>query len=106
MDPRPFATALKRLSRRHDTIAVQIFDPIEEKLPAIGMVDFIDPESGELLTLDTSSPVFTRYYKNQFKAYQEQVSSELKKSRVDLVEVQNGEDFVQPLANYFKRRKG
>lgn len=106
MDPTPFATSLKRLSRRHETIAVQIFDPIEEKLPPIGMVDFIDPESGEILTVDTSSPIFKRHYTRQFKEYQEQVSTELRKSRVDLIEVHNGEDFVQPLANYFKRRKG
>ena len=106
MDPSPFATSLKRLSRRHETIAVQIFDPIEEKIPAIGMVDFIDPESGELITLDTSSPIFKRQYMSQFKDYQEQVANELRKSRVDLIEVHNGDDFVQPLANYFKRRKG
>ena len=106
MDPAPFATALKRLSRRHDTIAVQITDPVEQKLPSIGMVDFIDPETGHVLTVDTSSPIFKRHYSQGFQAYRDQVGAELKKSRVDLVEVYNGEDFVQPLANYFKRRKG
>lgn len=106
MDPSPFATSLKRLSRRHETIAVQIFDPIEQKIPSLGLVDFIDPESGKLLTVDTASPIFKRYYTQEFKQYNEQVSAELKKSRVDLIEVHNGQDFVQPLANYFRRRKG
>ncbi len=106
MDPSPFATSLKRLSRRHETIAVQIFDPIEENIPSIGMVDFIDPESGDLLTVDTSSPVFKRYYRQEVLNYQQNISVELRKSKVDLIEVRNGEDFVQPLANYFKRRKG
>ncbi|MEM7646146.1 MAG: VWA domain-containing protein, partial [Pseudomonadota bacterium] len=106
MDPSPFATSLKRLSRRHETIAVQIMDPIEENIPSIGMIDFIDPETGELLTMDTSSPIFRRYYTKEINEYREAVSSELKKSRVDLVEITNGEDFVQPLANYFKKRKG
>ena len=105
MDPSPFATALKRLSRRHETIAVQITDPLESNLPALGLIDFIDPETGELVTLDTSSPMFKRYYNREFNRYRSQVSEELKKSRVDLVEVFNGEDFVQPLANYFKKRK-
>jgi uncharacterized protein (DUF58 family) len=106
MDPRPFATALKRLARRHETIAVQISDPIEEQLPSLGLVDFIDPESGEVLTVDTASPIFKRHYRQGFRAYNDKVGSELKKSRVDLIEVRNGEDFVQPLANYFKKRKG
>ncbi len=106
MDPSPFATSLKRLSRRHETIAVQIFDPIEEKIPALGMVDFIDPESGDLLTVDTSSPLFKRHYGQQVKEYQENISVELRKSRVDLIEIRNGDDFIQPLANYFRKRKG
>ena len=106
MDPSPFATALKRLSRRHETIAVQITDPIEEQFPSIGMVDFYDPESGQIVTLDTSSPMFKRHYRAQFHQYREQIAGELKKSRVDLIEVTNGEDFIQPLANYFKKRKG
>lgn len=106
MDPNPFATSLKRLARRHETIAVQIADPIEENLPSLGLMDFLDPESGEMMTVDTASPVFRRHYKRYFQNYKDQVSQELKKSRVDLISVQNGEDFVQPLANYFKRRGG
>lgn len=106
MDPAPFATSLKRLSRRHDTIAVQIMDPIEEKIPSMGLLDFIDPESGELMTVDTSSILFKRHYTREVKQYQEKVAAELRKSRVDLIELRNGDDFVQPLANYFKRRKG
>lgn len=106
MDPAPFATSLKRLSRRHDTIAVRVSDPIEEKFPSLGLIDFIDPESGEILTLDTSSPLFRRQFSREFSSSQDQISNELKKSRVDLVEITNGEDFVQPLATYFKKRRG
>ncbi|MCB0378118.1 MAG: DUF58 domain-containing protein [Bdellovibrionales bacterium] len=104
MDPKPFATSLKRLSRRHDTIAVRIKDPIEEQFPSIGMVDFIDPESGEVMTLDTSSIGFSKHYKKYFEQYSRSIEQELRKARVDLIEVENGEDFVQPLANYFKKR--
>ncbi|MCJ8277686.1 MAG: DUF58 domain-containing protein, partial [Bdellovibrionales bacterium] len=106
MDPNPFATTLKRLSRRHETIAVKITDPIEEQFPSIGLMDFIDPESGEVLTVDTSSILFKKYYKQKHKYYAELLDKELRRSRIDVVEVENGEDFVQPLANYFKKRKG
>ncbi len=106
MDDKPFATALKRLNRRHETIAVQISDPVEERIPAIGLVDFVDPETGDLVTLDTSSPLFKKYYQKGFQDFHSHISSELRKSRVDLIEVTNGNDFVQPLANYFKKRNG
>ena len=106
MDSSPFATSLKRLSRRHETIAVNISDPIEANIPSIGLVDFIDPESGQVLTVDTSSPIFKRHYNRNFNEYREKINAELRKSRVDVVEVFNGEDFIQPLANYFKKRNG
>jgi len=105
MDSAPFATALKKLARRHDTVAVQITDPIEMNLPSLGLMDFIDPESGELLTLDTNSILFQRDYKKNFAGYRDAISQELKKAQIDLVEVTNGEDFIQPLATYFKKRK-
>ncbi len=105
MDSSPFATSLKKLARRHDTVAVQITDPIEANLPNLGLMDFIDPESGELLTLDTNSILFKRAYKKNFASYRDSISQELKKAQIDLVEVTNGEDFIQPLATYFKKRK-
>lgn len=105
MDSAPFATSLKKLARRHDTVAVQITDPIEANLPSLGFMDFIDPESGELLTLDTNSILFKRAYKKNFAAYRDSITQELKKAQIDLVEVTNGEDFIQPLATYFKKRK-
>ena len=106
MDASPFATSLKKLSRRHETIALQITDPIEQKLPSIGLIDVIDPESGDVITIDTSSPLFKRHYAKRFEEYHQEVAAELRKSRVDIIEIQNGEDFVQPLANYFRKRKG
>lgn len=104
MDPSPFSSSLKRLSRRHETIAVKIIDPIEEQFPSIGLVDFIDPESGEVVTVDTSSILFKKQYKNRHRQYRDVVDRELRKARIDVVDVQNGEDFVQPLANYFRKR--
>ena len=104
MDTSSFATSLKRLSRRHDTVAIRITDPIEENFPAIGLVDFLDPETGDVFTMDTSSPLFRKHYKQQHKEFEELVQEELKKAKIDVVELTNGQDFVEPLATYFKKR--
>jgi len=104
MDEAPFATSLKRLSRRHDTIGVRVTDPMEIEFPSLGLVDFRDPETGKVMTLDTSSPIFRRTYSQSLGDYQERIDQELKKAKIDMVSITNGEDFVQPLANYFKRR--
>ena len=105
IDPSAFATALKRLSSRHETIAIRVFDPMEEEIPALGVVDFVDPESGESIPIDTSSVLFKRWYKKAFHAHQEGVNAELVKSNLDVIEVFSNKDFVGPLANYFKRKR-
>ena len=104
MDETPFATSLKRLTRKHDTIGVRVTDPMEIEFPSLGLIDFRDPETGKVMTLDTSSPVFRRSYSGFLRGYQERIDQELKKAKIDMVSITNGEDFVQPLANYFKKR--
>ena len=105
IDSSPFSRSLKHLSNRHETVAVYTHDSMERKLPDIGLVDFVDPESGEIVSVDTSSFLFKRYYKKAFEVYREKVDSELKKAGVDVIEVSNDGDFVQPLAQYFKRKR-
>ncbi len=45
---------LGRIAHRHAVIAVEVADPREESLPDIGEVEFIDPESGRILRVDTA----------------------------------------------------
>ena len=105
MDSSPFGASLKHLSSRHEVIAVHARDSMEEKLPDLGLVDFVDPESGKMIPVDTSSPLFKKYYVKAFSAHKERVESELKKADVDLVQVFNEGHFVEPLARYFKKRR-
>src|SRR5437868_1394501 len=50
-----FERAFKRTGRRHDLIAVRITDPREQDLPAIGLLELEDAETGQRLLLDTKS---------------------------------------------------
>src|SRR5262249_54283862 len=52
---RGYETALKRAGRRHDLVAVYITDPREEELPAVGLLQLEDAETGRRLLLDTGS---------------------------------------------------
>ena len=45
---------LKRLAQRHDVVAITVEDPSERVLPDIGLVRFVDPESGQTIDVDTS----------------------------------------------------
>ncbi len=99
-----FGTSLRMISRKHETIAVIVRDPSEEELPEMGLVDLHDPETGEVMTVDTSSPVFRRAYALQMKEQKAIRERELRKAQIDRIDVTVGEDFVDPLIGYFRKK--
>jgi len=100
----PFGQALKKLSRKHELISVVVTDPAETTIPDMGLIDYYDPETEEVLTLDTSSGAFrTRVYE-QYKKYDKAREEEFRKAQVDRIDIPNGEDFVDPLLSYFRQR--
>ena len=70
----------------------------------MGLVDFQDAESGEIITVDTSSSIFQKSYKRTASQTQEQRDLTLKRSRIDRIDVSSHGDFVQPLISFFKKR--
>lgn len=99
-----YAAGLKRMSKKHDLVAVCIQDPAELELPKVGLVDFMDAESGATFTIDTNSPVFRASYKEHMKQLTKTREKELRQAGVDRVEVVSGENFVDPLIAYFRQK--
>ncbi len=99
-----YSAPLRYLSKRHETVAVAITDPTEMEMPAVGLVDLYDPESGQVISVDTSSPVVRRSYKSNVQKMKSLRDSELKRAQVDRVDITAGEDFVDPLIAHFKRK--
>jgi uncharacterized protein (DUF58 family) len=85
-------------------VAALVRDPAEIKVPRLGLVDFEDAETGELITVDTSSASFQRDYEAFKKAQDEARRLELKRSQVDCIEIRTDGDYVAPLISYFKRK--
>lgn len=99
-----FDKNLRLLGQRHDTVAVLIRDPAELKVPQIGLTTFEDAETGEIMTVDTSSKIFQKDYET-FKKKQDEIRrQELKRSQVSTIDINTGEDYVAPLISYFKRK--
>jgi uncharacterized protein (DUF58 family) len=103
MDP-SFSQSLRMLARKHDTVACVVEDPAERELPNAGLVDFHDAESGEVLTVDTSSTTFRRHYQDVRKKALAEREKELRKAQVDSIQIECGENFTDPLVAYFRRR--
>lgn len=99
-----FDRPLRQVGRKHDVIACVIEDPAEKEIPNVGLVELADAETGEILSVDTSSKIFRKEYTLYRNKMRENRDSLLKKSQVERVLISTGEDFVDPLIEFFRSR--
>ena len=99
-----YSTPLKLLGRKHDLTAIWIHDKKEKSLPDLGLIQMYDPESDEMLWVDSSDRSVRQAYENYFKKEDIDRRNLLRKSEVKLVEVDSSGNYVDPLVAYFKKR--
>ncbi len=99
-----FDAPLRMMGKRHDCVAVLVRDPAELELPSMGLVDLHDAETGEVVTVDTSSTLFRQQYRKHMLKNWENCDVELMRAQVDRIEVRTDQDFVAPLIQFFQRR--
>ncbi len=99
-----FSRPLNISGKKHDVIGIKIGDKTEKSIPNIGFISVIDPESGLMKTMDTSSIDFRRFYENQYEIHESQTKDLFKKSGAEFVSLMTEDDFVKPLINLFKKR--
>lgn len=100
----PLFGALRRLSRRHDTIAVVLSDPRETELPNAGLVLLEDAETGTVLQVDTGSAELREAYLETNRRRRESLTRALRQSRVDVLEISTAADYEKPLQAFFRAR--
>jgi len=96
--------SLKILSRKHDVIAFKINDPAEIELPASGIMNFQDPETGELLTINTLNPKLRMRYKTLIQEKDTAINESFKKMNVDLLSLSTNKAYIYELMKFFKLR--
>lgn len=97
--------ALRWLGRKHEVVSVVVRDPLEKKLPTLGLIDLWDNEVGDVITVDTSSASFQKEWDALRKKRDEERDRLLKKSQVERIDIWLNEDYVDPLIKFFKMRK-
>ena len=104
IDDSNYLDSLKWVSKKHDTIAIQIKDELEEQLPNLGIIQFEHAETGEKQWVDTSIPEVRRYISKQMDFRSRKLELELKKINTGYILLNTAEDFVRPLHYFFKNR--
>ena len=89
--------ALERLSRRHEVVAVRLWDPMEMVLPDVGLVTVEDAETGEQLFIDAADPAFRDRYAAIAEQQEAELFEGLARSGADIVELATDDDLLQTL---------
>ena len=99
-----FERLLRATARHHDMVCVPVSDPAERELPDVGLVELEDPETGELVLVDTSSAAV----RERFAATASEESEELKrfflKTGIDTLTIDTARPYIDEVRALFKRR--
>ena len=97
--------SLTLLARRHEVVAIRLWDPREVELPDAGVIVVEDAETGGQLFVDTSDPAFRRRFRDAARAREEQLESGLKRAGIDLHSVSTEDDLVRVLVRMVELRR-
>ena len=99
-----FERELAVAGRRHDLIAVRMGDVRERELPPVGLLELEDPETGERVLVNSSSPEFRREFGARVADQREALDRTLRRGKVDVIDVDTGRPYVKPLMRFFQER--
>ncbi|MDR3127457.1 MAG: DUF58 domain-containing protein [Tannerellaceae bacterium] len=105
VDDRPYGDALTITNRKHDVVAIRVYDAREAELPAVGLLRVRDAETGEARWVDSSSSKTRQIYRERWLAWEATAAAAFKRSGVDAVSVRTEEDYVKALLGLFARRR-
>ena len=99
-----FKDALTVANRKHDMVAIQVYDQRETELPSVGLMKIKDAETGKEQWIDTSSSRVRQAYKEWWEKRQQAMDTTFKKCRVDSVSIRTEDDYVKSLMALFEKR--
>lgn len=104
IDKGGFKDALTVANRKHDMVAIQVYDQRETELPAVGLMKIKDAETGQERWIDSASARVREAYKTWWEKRQTAMSDTFKKCRVDAVSIRTEDDYVKALIALFDKR--
>ena len=103
-DRQDFLQPLQIANRKHDVVALQVYDLRARELPDVGLMRVVDAETGYEQYIDTSSKRLRQAHQKYWNNCQQQLRETMNKSNVDLVSIATNEDYVKALLMLFKQR--
>lgn len=99
-----FTQPLTIANRKHDVVAIQVYDHLDRQMPDLGLVRMVDAETGVEQYVDTSSRRLRDAHHRYWMKRQMRLNETLQKCNVDSISVATDEDYVKQLLMLFKKR--
>ncbi|TAK75775.1 MAG: DUF58 domain-containing protein [Dehalococcoidia bacterium] len=96
---------LSLLCRRHDVVAIRVWDPREVEFPDVGVMVLEDSETGEQVLVDSSDPVLRRRFAEAARSREERLAATLRRAGVDPFAISTEDDLVSALVRMAGQRK-
>jgi len=100
-----YEKAVKVVSRKHDLIVVELSDPREMDIPAGGLVPFRDPETGDVVWVDTSSKSVREAFRAEVRRALEERVTFFKQVSVDRIALPIDKPYIMELIRFFRTRE-
>ncbi|NTW53033.1 MAG: DUF58 domain-containing protein [Chlorobiaceae bacterium] len=100
-----YEQGMKLLNMRHEFVLIHLGDPLDLQLPRSALLDLVDPESGERITVDTRSRGLVARYAASRQHEREELRRELRRMKVDAVFLDTGQSIIGGLNAFFRQRE-
>ena len=105
IDNKPFSDALTIANRKHDLVALQVYDKRDAELPPVGLIKVKDAETDERMWIDTNDRRLRMSYKNNWEENRLKLQHMVRKANIDSVSVEANDDYVRSLMQLFRMRQ-
>lgn len=102
--PDNFDKVLQIANRKHDMVAIQVYDERAKELPDVGLMLVRDAETGHDMYIDTSSKKLRQAHTRYWIERENVLRQTFAKSNVDWVSVATNDDYVKAMMLLFAQR--
>jgi uncharacterized protein (DUF58 family) len=104
MEASNYQKDLLLLSKRHETIAIVLSDPLEEALPDVGMMGLRDAETGQVKWVDTSSAKWQKQFREEREKVLGERDKAFQKAGAERIDMPPDSDYVRALSQFFQKQ--
>ncbi len=100
-----FEKSLHVANRKHDIIAISVTDPREVSLPNVGLIELLDAETGESVTVDAGDPQIRNAFYQTASNHRQELSALFRSIGVDHIDILTDRSYIEPITRFFKMRE-